>query len=83
MIPLITFIDNPSEGVLVINLLSEIRREARKQRTNELTIEILRKWCEFDNPRPLNENFEVPSDFQFFNKLVQDNINYKHFIPEQ
>ncbi len=58
----------------VINLLSEIRREARKQRTNELTIEILRKWCEFDNPRPLNENFEVPSDFQFFNETTHKDI---------
>jgi hypothetical protein len=58
----------------VNNLLSEIRREARKQHTNELTIERLRKWCEFDNPRPLNENFEVPFDFQFFNEATHKGI---------
>ncbi len=33
-----------------------------------------RKWCEFDNPRPLNENFEVPSDFQFFNEATHRDI---------
>lgn len=58
----------------VTNLLSEIRREARKQHTNELTIERLKKWCEFDTPRPLNENFEVPSDFQFFNEATHKDI---------
>jgi len=58
----------------VNNLLLEIKREARKQHTNKLTIEQLREWCEFDNPRPLNENFEVPSDFQFFNKAVHRDI---------
>jgi archaellum biogenesis ATPase FlaH len=30
--------------------------------------------CEFDNPRPLNENFEVPSDFQFFNEITHKDI---------
>jgi hypothetical protein len=54
--------------------LLEIKREARQQYTHQLTIEQLRKWCEFDNPRPINENFEVPSDFQFFNEATHKGI---------
>lgn len=58
----------------VNSLLLEIKREARQQYTHQLTIEQLRKWCEFDNPRPLNENFKVPSDFQFFNEDTHKDI---------
>ena len=56
------------------SLLLEIKREARQQYTHQLTIEQLKKWCEFDNPRPLNENFEVPSDFQFFDEAIHKDI---------
>jgi len=58
----------------VNSLLLEIKREARQQYTHQLTIGQLRKWCEFDNPRPLNENFEVPSDFQFFDGTIHKDI---------
>jgi len=58
----------------VNSLLLEIKREARKQYTNKLTIGQVRKWCEFDNPRPLNENYEVPLDFQFFDEATHNDI---------
>ena len=58
----------------VNSLLLEIKGEARKRYTNKLTIGQLRKWCEFDNPRPLNENYEVPLDFQFFNEATHNDI---------
>ena len=58
----------------VNSLLLEIKREARRQYTNKLNIEQLRKWCEFDNPRPLNENYEVPLDFQFFDEATHNDI---------
>lgn len=51
----------------VDGLLDQIRRECRKSITSKLTLEDLKKWCEFDEPRPLNESFDVPSDFQLFN----------------
>lgn len=58
----------------VNNLLLAIKNEARKKYTIQLTIEQLRKLCEFDNPKPLNEKFEIPSDFQFFDKTTHENI---------
>jgi len=58
----------------VNNLLLAIQKEARKSFTIQLTIELIREWCEFDNPRPLNEKFEIPSDFQFFDKTTHENI---------
>lgn len=58
----------------VNNLLSVIKREARKNETIKLSIELIRQWCEFDTPRTLNEAFEIPSDFQFFNEDTHQNI---------
>ena len=52
----------------VNSLLSAIKREARKKFTVKLSIKLIRQWCEFDKPRPLNEKFEIPSDFQLFNE---------------
>jgi len=58
----------------VNNLLLAIKNEARKHYTVQLTLNQIRKWCEFDNPKPLNETFEIPSDFQFFDKVAHKNI---------
>lgn len=61
----------------VANLLLKLEKEARKTVTNELTIEQIRKWCDFDKPNPLNENFDVPEDFQLF-----DEIEHKIILDE-
>jgi len=58
----------------VNNLLLKIKREARKQHTDKLRLDQIKSWCEFDNPRPLNEDFEVPSDFQLFDNATHKNI---------
>jgi hypothetical protein len=50
----------------VTNLCHEIHKECRKRNTQKLDIDTLRKWCEFDMPRPLEEQFDIPSDFEFF-----------------
>ena len=52
----------------VNKLLSKIKKEARKEFTIKLNLDVIREYCEFDKPRQLNENFEVPSDFEFFDK---------------
>jgi len=48
------------------NLLRQIHKECLQQITRRLDIDTIRQWCEFDNPRPLNEQFEIPEDFEFF-----------------
>jgi hypothetical protein len=58
----------------VNNLYLELKNQASKKHTIRLTLNQIREWCEFDNPRPLNENFEVPLDFQFFDKATHENI---------
>ena len=50
----------------VDNLLLQIHKECRRPNPRRLDIPILREWCEFDTPRPLDEEFEIPSDFEFF-----------------
>ncbi len=62
------------------NLLLSLKKEARKKTTIQMTIDMLKRWCEFDNPQPLNEDFEIPKDFQLFdenihNKLLKDLMN--------
>ena len=58
----------------VNNLLLQVKREARKAFTVKLTLSQIKGWCEFDIPRPLNESFEVPSDFQFFDETTHKDI---------
>jgi hypothetical protein len=58
-------------------LIWHIHTEAGRPRTQPIIIEQLRQWCEFDQPRHLNEQFEIPQDFEFFdgiehNKIFQD-----------
>jgi len=50
----------------VTNLCHEIHKECRKRHTRQLDIDTLHKWCEFDMPRPLEEQFDIPSDFELF-----------------
>jgi hypothetical protein len=58
----------------VTNLLDQIRRECRKQITSELTQDQIKRWCEFDDPRPLDEDFKIPDDFELFDSSFQDKI---------
>ena len=58
----------------VTNLYHEIRKECRKRNTRQLDIELLRKWCEFDTPKPLQEQFNIPTDFEFFDSQTHQSI---------
>lgn len=58
----------------VSNLYLEIQRECRNQHTQRIDIETLRAWCEFDAPRPLEENFDIPPDFEFFDNATHETI---------
>jgi len=61
----------------VTNLLHEIRKECRQRFPRNLDINTIRKFCEFDTPRPLNEQFTIPSDFEFF-----DNHTHQSILPD-
>lgn len=56
------------------NLLLQIHKECRQQYTRPLSVEHIREWCEWDKPKPLNERFEIPADFVFFNELKHQEI---------
>jgi AAA ATPase domain len=53
-----------------LNLFRIAKKEARKQKTVRITYEQVFKWCEFDSPQELNEDFHIPSDFQCFDQGV-------------
>jgi hypothetical protein len=48
------------------NLLYNINKISRSQHTEPLDIDKIRGFCEFDNPRPLNQEFSIPADFEFY-----------------
>lgn len=56
------------------NLWRELRTQTRKDHTEHITIQMLREWCEFDSPKPLNEDFEIPPDFQCFDNELNQNL---------
>lgn len=58
----------------ITNLLHQIRKECRKQITSELMLGQIKRWCEFDEPRPLDESFKIPEDFQFFDESYHKKI---------
>lgn len=51
----------------VISLLHHIHKEGNKRYTEPIIIDKLTEWCEWDKPKPLNQDFHVPVDFQLFN----------------
>jgi nucleoside-triphosphatase THEP1 len=53
-----------SEGFL--RLFAQAKKEARASITRKITLAEVRTWCEFDTPRELNQSFEIPTDFQYF-----------------
>ena len=66
----------------VTNLYYEIAKECRQRYPRRLDIETLRIWCQFDTPRPLEEYFEIPADFEFFDKDTHDSLLSKLQEPE-
>lgn len=58
----------------VTNLYHEIGKESRLRETRQLDIDTIRKWCEFDIPRPLEEEFNIPEDFEFFDNTTHGSI---------
>lgn len=58
----------------VTNLLREIHKECGQQYTQKLYLDQIRNWCEFDNPRPLNESFSIPKDFELFDVSLHEKI---------
>ena len=64
------------------SFLLKLRQEFERPVTRALYLSDLRSWCEFDVPRPLNEDFEVPTDFQWFDlnihKRLLENIMDLH-----
>jgi Cdc6-like AAA superfamily ATPase len=57
-----------------ILLLSKVKEESRKEITRNIYLDEILSWCEFDNPRPLNENFDIPLDFELFDERIHDYI---------
>src|SRR3989339_565647 len=58
----------------VRRLRDYIRVEAQKTYTVQLKFEQVKRWCEIDDPQPLNESFEIPNDFQFFDEISHISI---------
>jgi len=58
----------------VDSLLIYIARQGSEKKPQIITLKEIRSRLSWDNPRPLNQNFVVPSDFQFFDKVVHQDI---------
>lgn len=58
----------------VDSLLIYIAQQGSEKKPQIITLKEIRSTLSWDNPRPLNQNFVVPSDFQFFDKVVHQNI---------
>jgi len=54
----------------VNNLILALRKEFAKEHPTSINLEQLLQWCEFDSPRPLNEKFDIPDDFQWFDETT-------------
>ncbi|GLI45434.1 dsDNA nuclease domain-containing protein [Methanoculleus bourgensis] len=56
----------------VNNLFLNVHKESRKSEIEDITYEKVLAWCEFDRPRHLDQNFEVPDDFQIFDNACHE-----------
>lgn len=56
------------------SFLKWVRNRAQDERTIKLQYEEIRKECEFDNPQPLNEDFVIPDDFEFFDNQIHKSL---------
>lgn len=55
-------------------LIIELWKECQKKITGPIDIHTIRTWCEFDQPRLLDEQFHIPEDFEFFDKSTNSSI---------
>ena len=58
----------------VHSLILELRKQFAVERPKAIRLETLKEWCEFDVPRPLNQEFEIPDDFQWFDGDVHKRL---------
>ncbi|AZI67476.1 NACHT domain-containing protein [Kaistella daneshvariae] len=58
----------------VDSLLLYIAQQGSDKYPQIITLNEIRSRLSWDNPRPLNQNFVVPSDFQFFDKVIHQDI---------
>lgn len=58
----------------VDSLFLFLQSEFRKEYPVQISYEVLVEQCEFDTPRPLNQEFEVPEDFQLFNENLHNDL---------
>ncbi|MBL1220414.1 ATP-binding protein [Chryseobacterium sp. L7] len=58
----------------VDSLLLFIANEGAEKHPKTFTLSDIRLHLSWDNPRPLNQNFEIPTDFEFFNKNTHQDI---------
>ena len=56
------------------SLFYNINKISRSQFPIQLDIGKIREFCEFDDPRPLNQEFLIPSDFEFFDTYRHSEI---------
>jgi len=56
------------------NLKLRIKEVADQSYPPPLQIDLLKSWGEWDNPKPLYEEFEVPIDFQLFNSGTHQDL---------
>ena len=66
----------------VDSLLLYIGIQGSEQYPKSITLNEIRKHLSWDNPRPLNQNFQIPSDFQFFNRHTHQQIQSELKKPE-
>lgn len=66
----------------VDSLLLYIGTQGSEQYPKSITLNDIRNHLSWDNPRPLNQNFQIPSDFQFFNRHTHQQIQSELKKPE-
>lgn len=56
------------------NLILEINKASRRPHPKEMDIETIRTFCEFDIPRPLNQEFPIPTDFEIYDESTHTEL---------
>lgn len=56
------------------NLKLKIKEIGNQSQPLPIVIDDLRRWGEWDDPKPLDEEFEVPIDFELFDSNIHDNL---------
>lgn len=58
----------------VDSLLLYISSQGREKYPKTFKLDEIRACLSWDNPRPLNQNFEIPPDFEFFDRTFHENL---------